>query len=167
MLLPEVMLQEEMFIARAQQKREHVNANRPLGLLSPIDFTMEKSRVDRTKLQYEILEYLHGNVGEPILSSAVASLPADQMTLKGSKSMSDRRMALVVDDARHISEEASPPVCVFGFDTVIANNRAEAFAMAKEIELDSMVFNIRMPINNGMSVLKAIKNAEQKKAFRW
>lgn len=81
-LIAEPISEAELFIDRAQREREHVNANRPLGPLPPIDFKTEQSWVDHTKHQSEILEYLQRNAGEPVFSSAVASLPADQMALK-------------------------------------------------------------------------------------
>ncbi|MGB0599531.1 MAG: response regulator [Rubripirellula sp.] len=77
--------------------------------------------------------------------------------------MSDKLMVLVVDDDRYISEGASLRLRAAGFNTAIANNGAEAIAMVKEIEPDAMVLDIRMPVMDGLSALKAIKNDEQTK----
>ncbi|MDA9857821.1 hypothetical protein N9D23_06850 [Rubripirellula sp.] len=81
-LIPEPISEAELFINRAQCDCVHVNSNRRLGPLPSIDFKTEKSVVDHTKHQTEILEYLHRNNGELVFSSVVASLPADQMALK-------------------------------------------------------------------------------------
>lgn len=81
-LIPAPISEAELFINRAQRECEHANANRPLGPLSSIDFKSEKSWVDQTKHQSKIRQYLHGNAGEPMFFSVVASLPADQMALE-------------------------------------------------------------------------------------
>ena len=77
--------------------------------------------------------------------------------------MSDKQHVLVVDDDHCISEGASLRLRAAGFETSIAHNGAEAFSMAKEFLPDAIVLDIRMPVMDGLSALKALKTSDQTK----
>jgi len=75
--------------------------------------------------------------------------------------MSEKLRVLIVDDDYCISEGASLRLRAAGFDTSTAANGAEGFSEAKQSLPDAIVLDIRMPVMDGLTTLRELKNTEE------
>lgn len=64
---------------------------------------------------------------------------------------------LILDDERQFSEELAEFFQNTGFESFIANTKAEGLTTLKKIAIDLLILDVRLPGANGLDILKEVK----------
>ena len=77
------------------------------------------------------------------------------------------KVIMVIDDAAAIRQSVGYSLQEAGFDVVEAVHGEDALKKLKGLNVDLIVCDVNMPVMDGITFLKKIKNEEEYSAFRF
>ena len=77
------------------------------------------------------------------------------------------KVIMVIDDAAAIRQSVGYSLQEAGFDVVEAVHGEDALKKLKSLNVDLIVCDVNMPVMDGITFLKKIKNEEEYSAFRF